>query len=781
MTESNTYSVEVAAKIESDSDKINENENAKLLSEVFPEPSREGSVKRVAFNEDIRITFEDTSNERKSKNVTSVTKQKRKRRLFSCDSCRNLKTKCILDAGELSCRRCTRLCIPCSLPRVTMPSLVHPSVKIETQSGEKEAVSSDSSIGKDRIDLSSEINANLTNLFALQQNSLKLYENLHHEMSKQSQMIQQLNFETQNRETVSNPRQLSTDGSIYSIGDQGTPSVANFVDLYEQLPIRDDINAPLNLISEVKISVLGKKRDASTTDFQKANQKFIQFYLREEQLCLELAKEFLEISHYYIIPGGISDIDRDYVLEHPMITCVFVLIVMLSSKKYKHSAIQLEVETLLKDIICTINNRDPVSDHDIESILYICLYNLGRLDKWMLSTTGLMHFFISIDTRGIIDRVVNKNVYTDDDLFHLRILNLMCFSHLQNAIGKGRSVMIEDSWWKIHRLTVIFPNATVGDAIQVAQLDLFKMIVTLMNDKEYFLNFDTKKLNFSTDDLTFICEDLFKWQQKWSKIISKDVSKIIKYSYCFAYILISRKFIDLRQDANLAVNSMNREHVMKAYKTASYYSFELLKNFLESEFKFIRGIPSFQLQEIVYACVTLFEYLTHMTKAENEKTLNIISKTYWHLNKMGQELNDATGTIAEIIKKLVEMARKNEALQIAVTKDKGFIGSGSVTRSNMYKRRKNSQQQKRLSPEDLPLFSNDVDVGSVPTSSLHASPTPPLNGNYMGIAPKTALSHGHVHAVPITGSPPNGELFQLPDLSNFSNFDDFFKDLFREH
>lgn len=360
------------------------------------------------------------------------------------------------------------------------------------------------------------------------------------------------------------------------------------------------------------------------------------------------------------------------------------------------------------------------------------MYDIGGFDNWLLSTSGLMHYFVSIDSRSIIDRVVNDNIYSDDDLFHLRILNALSACHLQTAIGLGRSIMIDDNWWKVHRLTVIFPNATIGDAIQVAQLDLFKMLSKILKEPEYLNeNIFFESLEIINSENIFQYEDLKKWKKKWEKILSKDISKISSYSYNFAYILVARKFVDLNNNNNISNNNNsnsnnnnnnnhNNNKLNIAYNTALHYSFKLLKNFLDSKADIIKGIPSFQLWEVVYACVSLFEYLGNLTLLERNKALNMISKTYWHLNKMGQELNDATGTIAEIVKKLVEMANNNQVLHLTTNQDKGFIGTGSVTKTNMYMKRKNSQQQKKLSPEDLPIFmgNNDSEINNSQTSPI---------------------------------------------------------------
>lgn len=681
-----------------------------------------------------------------------VKENKRKRKTFSCDNCRQLKTKCVSNILG-GCERCSRLKIECNLSSTkpytsseTIEKLGNISETIKSVANE--SLKNESVRLKNIEDNIIKMNQNIECLVEMQSQTKNLIKNLDKNSVSQNntgdgipQSVNYLNnsnhsgiFGVNFNKNVSyeRGRQFSNDGSLMSSSDTETPNIGSFVELKAQLPQRKDKSAPLNLIESVETSIFGKNLNGNRSDFIRALDKFTEFYLKNDALCLELSKEFLDFSHYYIIPGGISVIDREYVLEHPMITCVFVLIAMANSKEYKNSEKMHEVEQLLKNILFSINDKYPLSDHDIEAILYICMYNICDIDLWLLSGIGIMHFFISVDLRSIIDRVVDKAIYFDDDLFHLRILNSLCSCHLEYAVGKGRNTLINEILWKVHGLSILFPKATIGDAIQVSKLDFFQNLIKLYLNNDYFIDFQNDKI----DEQKVEVKELSKWKHKWKKIIAKDVSKITSYTYHFGYILLSRKYIDTagNNDSDNASNKL-------ALKTAIAHSFDLLEIFVHTSIEFIKNIPDFQLQEIVYASLTLMEYLSRMNANEKELTISYISKTYWYLNKRGQEMNDLTNTIAIIVKKLVEMAGEDKELQIYSTEviDKGFIGSGSHTGMGRYRelRVRDTPQQRRLSREDLPLLSSDTTNNTI------------------------------VNTVP-----------QLPDLENFTSFDDFFKDLF---
>ncbi|KAG7822082.1 hypothetical protein KL928_000557 [Ogataea angusta] len=242
--------------------------------------------------------------------------------------------------------------------------------------------------------------------------------------------------------------------------------------------------------------------------------------------------------------------------------------------------------------------------------------------------------------------------------------------------------MLTSTYYDLFELTLKFPKATLGDAIKVAEIELYLGLSRGLASSPLSYYIDGELLCFPEQQ---------EWKQKWSKIIQKDVSQMLTSAYNFAHIMLARKL------------TLNR--------------FLLLSNNL------VKGSPSFQLNLVVYACITLCDYLDTMGADERRMSLNLISKIYWHLNKVGEKMNDATDTIAKIVRKLVDIANE--------------------THSQTPKARNSSQNSETLSVADLPQQ----------VAEQLYSP-----------AESYALSS---HA----------EL-RLPDVAAFDNFEDFFKDLF---
>lgn len=624
-------------------------------------------------------------------NTTIITsdKPKKRRKLYSCDKCRTSKTRCVVTPGAAKCDRCESLKVDCALP----------GRGVAGESNDSSQGNNNNNLARDNKD--SVVDAKLDQLhdkvdsiLSLQRDTILFYQNLVGKLNNQIDFQQNIHSCSNGSNDLAQLSILNDSTNINQLAtfnfESRTSSFLENSNPSHQLPIREDLSAPFNLIKKTKETLFESDNTEEIVDeFKVATDGFVNFFNDHRSLCLNLSREFLEVSHYYIIPGGISIIDRAYVLEHPFITCVFVLISMMRSKAFKNSDIQIQLHKILKKILSNINYNKPLHDHDIEAILYICIYDVGDFDKWILSSLTIMNFFKSIDIHAIHERVVINKSYSDHDLFHLRILNSSLSCHLQYAIGLGKPILFENLWG-VFNLTIHFPMATIGDAIQVSQLELFKVLNNILNDNNK--DFDNYQL-IENNILEF--DSLNNWNEKWDKILKKDVSKITSYSYYFVNILISTKLIKSNDGKN----------------TESHYSFKLLKNFLESDSNLIKGLTSFQLNQIVYSCIILFRNLNDINLLQQKReTLDIILRTYFNLNKLGQEMNNATMAVAQVIKKLFELGIKDKDLELNDESNEGFIGTGSVRKQEMYLHRRDSQQQIRLSRKDLPSMSNTDEV-----------------------------------------------------------------------
>ena len=244
--------------------------------------------------------------------------------------------------------------------------------------------------------------------------------------------------------------------------------------------------------------------------------------------------------------------------------------------------------------------------------------------------------------------------------------------------------------------------------------------------------------------------------------------------------------------------------VSVAHEQACKYSFCIIKLFLSLPKDSIKGSPLFLFCEIVYACVSLFDFRESMNMKKQKASLSAISKVYWHLNKAGEGINVATESIAGLVRKLVELANNHEKLKYEEAAS--FVGSGSITETYIRKRhikRRDSQQQRHLSVEDLPALVREKRR----RSSLHFEGTKKglqlkqcatdssldrngalQNVRSANVSPKYGKTR-LLDSMLLEEQPESGDADVLagdndiiiPDVTNFRSFEEFFYDIFNEH
>ncbi len=780
----------------------NKTGNDHLLTDLFKHESkllsnddaqRVESKQEVALSNPVHYT-KNGNQKHKNKNwkagllESGVTKKRKKRHIFSCNNCRKLKTKCTVDPLTNSCYRCERLHLQCNLARINSES-------------------SDEAPKSNGIHLDKQ-------LYQMRKN----YERLNAKMDKL--------IET-----------LSDGGKIRKAFDSETfdGSSPSELDTRIILPRYDDIS-PLNVMNQIHTSLL---RTSSTWSdaLKQSISNFLNFYLENESLCLLLSKTFLETAHYWIIPGGIGEIDREYVFHHPVNACVYVMLAMAFNMNNKYSVEEKLLYPIARSIITNILVSVPLSDHDIEALLYVALYGITRrgkkmrtifassvkndkertlmegimldnFDGWTISSSCFNHCIISLDLKSIYERA-SDGCFTDDDIFHLRIFNASCCSHYQFAIGYGRPAVINTSYTGLHKLILQYPNATIGDAIKVAELELYWTLCIdrdkIINGWPISVNQQTNKDDGENAEL-FLFSDLDEWYENWSKIMSKDVTHGLQLSYYFTHVVLALQFMRYHQRRNGSLDNKpgdNDINISFAREQACQYSFSIIKLFLSLPRDSIKGSPLFLFCEIVYACVSLFDFRSSMDNTKQKASLSAISKVYWHLNKAGEEINVATESIAGLIRKLVELANNHETLKYEQAAS--FVGSGSITETYIRKRhikRRDSQQQRHLSMEDLPALvrrelqksllnvenrgedhkskhreaDQSPNTKSTPERVTYSSKSS-INGDERPLDPM--LTEGNPSSNDVKAQ--TGEDIIIPDVTNFRSFEEFFYDIFNQH
>lgn len=684
---------------------------------------------------------------------------KRKRKTFSCRSCRKLKTRCDFEPIVGKCHRCNVLKMDCSLTHERADEISSSIAEANAEEEREHELLNSSGSNSDRL--------------------VKVENQLKDVLGKLDVLCNEMKVKTVERKIDDSSVNLD-----FKIFEHLNAQKSNYLD-------NSTYNAPLNLISRIDSRLF--KRSDRYSPLKDSCQEFLKFYEENKELCLVLSKSFLQTAHFWIMPGGLREISNEYVLRHPFITAVFVLLAMCFDENYQYVEEQKQLYWIVRRLLGTALLTTPLTDHDIEAVVYVSLYNIARkphqppLDGWIMSGMGVQHIMIAINFTGIKDRC-KKQEYLPTDLFHLRILNSLCACHLQYSIGTGRPFMVPEDYFDLCELAVEYPRSNIEDNIKFAEINVAILVHKLFYQKDLFVKIikrnDIKILENGSKIFRFV--ELSDWLQQWEELIHNDTSGVLMFSFEFYHVILSRRFIS-SFSKYFGKDSRIDKYLEVAHQTACHYSFAVLNRFLELPTSLVRGSPTFQLNQIVYACFTLYDFLSKMKEQMRNKTLNLISKIYWHLNHIGEKKNDATDTVGKIIKSLVDSSEKG-----LFEKPMSYTPSNSMFRSMSLGHNSNGNTPRSEffngTLQDFGDFaplhdeiSNDFSSDYFKMRSSFSKPSTSSIREGVSSNNNMAGSHNN-HASPtLTNSTQGSERVGnggVPDVGKFDTFEEFFKDMF---
>jgi len=725
-------------------------------------------------NQQVNDQNMNKSSKRKSSSSSNGSGGKRKRKTFSCTSCRKLKTRCDFELQVGKCHRCNVLKLDCSLTHERRD-------EIEQVLGEDEEPS---------LNMMSNIG-----------NGQKIEGEIRYIKEKLNILCDVLLDEK--KDIIKGGKDLGKAGKIN--GDyeyfKGLKSKYNYLD-------NSTNNAPWNVINRIDFRLF--KRFKKYEYFEKlCKEEFLQeFFQQNEEFCIKLANNFLTKAHFWIIPGGLTKIDKSYILKNPFITCVFILI----SLNFDHQEIKTKYEDQLQKKLYWIVRKllglamtiTPLSDHDIEAILYCSIYNIARkseqpqLDTWSISGNGIKQMMIFTKFHALEKRV-NSKQFDLNDLFHLRIWNSLCISHVQNSIGSGRPFLISEDYLKTCSLILKFPQINIEDNVRYAELQISKLSYELFYVKDLILevirldqfievNDDQKRHNLKIIEL----KKLNDWFRNNEALIDQDISQVLMFCYEFYHIILTKRIISSFEyddgDGDFRVLKFQKIGL----NSIIYYSHELIQRFLKLKSFLIKGSPNFILNLIIYTSLTLYENLNLMDTNSKNVSINLITKIYWKLNQIGEMKNDATDSVGKIIKNLVLDnlgPAMNQNLQMSNSQ---YFDSGRliVSQNTNYKQlMEDHQTDPDLEYEPLHDdvnhdYTNDYNnifmKQQQTISSLRSTSVPTSSSSGHGVHHGIANNANNSNvSTGVDGSNSTLAGFEIPDVGKFDTFEDFFKDMFR--
>ncbi|CAI4057938.1 hypothetical protein SUVZ_02G6220 [Saccharomyces uvarum] len=704
----------------------------------------------------------ETSEANSPKNINGNKKPRKKRKTFSCDTCRRVKTRCDFEPFIGKCYRCNVLQLDCSLAKNKDTEILN-TLREDGLLKKISSISSNiASFAHSSGDASNEIQSNVgrnemgtINNYVINERLSSLEDHiksLHQKMDSiftSEKLINSNDAENkkEDRQTAEDSSNTNVATSAEEIQKIGKYSKENL--FLNGFKLKE---SPLKLLHDIDERLFPSKATSKAAmlagqqrPYAVARVNFLHFYENHQELCHKLAKEFLVRSHFWIIPGGRKEIDVEYAHSHLFITSVFTIIAMSFADNDKYAEEQEILYPLVERLLTnTLTMFEKLTAFDIEAILYCCMFHISRKAKryrqlkfnsLVLSNFALNSLLHVIDFYQIKDRVLIKEEYNSEDLYHLRILNSLTACYLEYSISYGDIREQDDMLKEFNKLVAKFPQANFGDDIKISEINLGDIVNGIfMNLKNYFIQCLTEFDNgmHGTDEtaFVFVFAELNYWLKNWEELLTKDGGGVLLFTFDFYHIMICRTFIS----EFLSTLRNNKTFLKLILNTMKEHSFSLLKGFLRLPPTLIRGAPIFTCHQLVYACLTLCDYLYWFDISQRQQVLSLCTKVYWHLSTIGEKMNEATDNVGKIIKSIIDTSKTR-------------IDVGNYP----------------LSPQE----NNDNDTILTTANRCIKSTTPHV------VKPaNSSTNNGTLHE-----SSSNSH-FMIPDVDQFNSFEDFFQDFF---
>lgn len=755
-----------------------------LSSDEMNEPSTQSEYTNTHFE----------ANPSDSTNSSNYLKRPRKKRkVYTCDRCRKVKTRCDFEPLSGKCHRCAVLNIECSLSR----SMGEDPVNIQQTSSERvlkiPMADNKASTGKalpislltSKVDYAPtsyvpkpkllpgiETLSTETRLEKVEMDVASMHNKLDRIIAlldtKGNTLDAARTLSSLNTPEETRSRHFANAGVINGKSSfQPKETVSKSFGVSTRFKLNEYPYKILNDIDERLFPLTATSQQEAIEREQRpsavARVNFLHFYERNKALVHELVKEFLVTSHFYIVPNTLKDVDDDFAKSHLFITSVYTIISMSSADNDEFAKKQEELYPLVERLLTnTLTMFDKLKAQDLEAILYCSMFHIARKAKrhrqlkfnsLILSNFALFSLLNNFDFDGIKNRVNNLQ-YSTTDLYHIRLLNALTACNLEYSLIYGTITPKDSSIQELNNLVTKFPQSNSADILKLSEIDIANIVISIYgNFQNYFEKFFEINVTFnkqSGHDLKLLeIPELRRWLMEWNEVLEKHNGGILKFHYHFYHIMICRSFL------NEFLDEMN-EHpgfLNGVIHTMKYHATSLLVEFLKLPPKLVKGAPILTTNELIYTCMTLCDFLYWFDVMERQEILNMCTKVYWHLNTIGETLNEMTENMGKIIKSIIDTTRS---------------------------------QASNLNPPPLSIMKLHNGDGNMPVSLTPLAPVASRNkklgDNNAGSPPVDAIQRviSPVTSVPSRESPqpPTSMNKLLPDVTNFNSFEDFFQDFF---
>ncbi|PHH55225.1 Transcriptional activator of proteases prtT [Ceratocystis fimbriata CBS 114723] len=409
-------------------------------------------------------------------------KQRRRRRIFSCESCQRLKCRCDYDPNLQSCRRCQLLRIRCS----------------RQDQDRLEPLPRPLAIGQASEDRIRALEEALAETQAM--------------VKKLSSCVLNIPLDTHENDEESPPTN-TIDAGPERISDPADHAISS---------------APVVVIRELgsRWAMANRKRK------EYAMFDLVGAQLLDAKTADELIKTFFEFrgqTYHLDIPHGLSS--ETMRAQSPFLHSVCCLYAMTYVPEVYATSLHQRVYEKVRLSLGQILLTSPLHLEEIQGIFLMSNNATAPsengpeyIDSWMLTGYCAEQAMLCISFSTIVNNI-KAGQTTADDRAAIRLWATICVHHLRWAATTGRPSVIPERYIEQCNTLLSFYEATMQDGMLLAEIMLYSVLFQKLGHRPQL-------------DTSGVCLTFDPWKRKWAHLLSLQTASMLQIGYNLACLTL---------------------------------------------------------------------------------------------------------------------------------------------------------------------------------------------------------------------------------------------------
>ncbi|KAH6644938.1 hypothetical protein BKA67DRAFT_125189 [Truncatella angustata] len=519
--------------------------------------------------------------------------QKRRRRVFSCQSCQRLKCRCEYDPGSQACHRCVTLRIECSLKGEILDIPAHPKTV---------------------------------------ENATSIEERLGRHEKSLAEIKGMIEF-------VSRQFGLAGAGELQKIrapdGEAGTDSPSSVQDDDSPENIADPVDLGIKSAPTVVLREIGEHVTQGYRRLEHVKLDLVQLQLLNEQTANELCRLFLRHhGHLLSVYDTTDSPSRDIRELSAFLHSVCCLCAVLYREDLCGTPMHRQVYEQVRITLGQALLSSPLNLEEINAILVMSDHADGPeyIDSWLLTGYCVKQAMLSISFSKIVGNI-KRGTSTIQDRQAIHLWSTICLHHLHWSATTGRPSVLHVPYINQCNILLSFYQASMQDGMLVAEILLYSVLHQKLSRRSYL-------------DTNGECDDFKVWKQKWNHLMSLSTASMLRIGYYAAYLILAVRALEERGDAmslktflsnppfGSPANSTSNVSDAKGAKNTTQmlqfhtarYAQSVLETFVEMPPFLMDTIPTYLCLVIGYSALILAHYDENQSKVSAEVSIRLISR-----------------------------------------------------------------------------------------------------------------------------------------------------------